>query len=86
MIRTICEVNRRAAARLERRRDEIPLDAHINEPNDANRVVRMKRLKAPRVRPTHYVASVAVSLSRISPTMITPGSWRKICRSPLTNV
>ena len=32
------------------------------------------------------IAIWAVSASRISPTMITSGSWRSIARSPVANV
>ncbi len=33
-----------------------------------------------------WMAISAVSRSRISPTMITSGSWRTMCRSPLAKL
>ena len=64
------------------------LDAHVDEPVDAaRRVVGVQRRQHQVARQRRLDAqSPAVSASRISPTRMTFGSWRRNDRSALANV
>ena len=67
--------------------DQERLDAHVDQARDgaaASLVCRVENTRWP--VSAAWMAISAVSASRISPTMMTSGSWRRIERRPLAKV